>query len=193
MKLSTRQLAAAALMLALAIASQFFKNLSVYITGPIINLILIITTLYCGILCGILLSIITPVTSFLITGSPLMAMVPGIIPCVMAGNILLVVCTGLIYKNSEAYSRKLKGSYFSIEILRLAPGVVAGAALKAIFMGISIVMIVIPVFGKDVPAKLVTVAKTQFSITQLITALIGGVLACLIWPTLKKALKSMRE
>ena len=46
MKMKTRQITVSAIMLAICIASQFFKNLSVYITGPIINAALILTVLY---------------------------------------------------------------------------------------------------------------------------------------------------
>lgn len=64
--MKTRQITVTAIMLAICIASQFFKNLSVYITGPIINAALILTVLYAGLACGIILSIITPVTAFLL-------------------------------------------------------------------------------------------------------------------------------
>ena len=57
MKMKTRQITVTAIMLAICIASQFFKNLSVYITGPIINAALILTVLYAGLACGIILSI----------------------------------------------------------------------------------------------------------------------------------------
>ena len=70
MKIKTKQITVTAIMLAICLVSQFFKNLSVYITGPIINAALILTVLYAGMACGIILSIITPVTSFFITGSP---------------------------------------------------------------------------------------------------------------------------
>ena len=49
MKMKTRQITVTAIMLAICIASQFFKNLSVYITGPIINAALILTVLYAGL------------------------------------------------------------------------------------------------------------------------------------------------
>ena len=68
MKIKTKQITVTAIMLAICLVSQFFKNLSVYITGPIINAALILTVLYAGMACGIILSIITPVTSFFITG-----------------------------------------------------------------------------------------------------------------------------
>ena len=44
MKISAKQAAFTAVLLTLAIVSQFLKNLSVYLTGPIINLILIAVT-----------------------------------------------------------------------------------------------------------------------------------------------------
>ena len=70
MKLKTKQITVTAIMLAICIISQFFKNLSVYITGPVINAALILTAIYAGLACGIILSIITPITSFFITGMP---------------------------------------------------------------------------------------------------------------------------
>ena len=66
MKITTKQITTTAVLLAICIVSQFFKNTSVYITGPIINACLIIAALGAGMACGIILSVITPVTSFLI-------------------------------------------------------------------------------------------------------------------------------
>ncbi len=40
MKIKTKQITLTAIMLAICIVSQFLKNLSVYITGPIIKLLL---------------------------------------------------------------------------------------------------------------------------------------------------------
>ena len=125
MKIKTKQITVTAIMLAICLVSQFFKNLSVYITGPIINAALILTVLYAGMACGIILSIITPVTSFFITGSPVMAAIPAMFPCIIIGNIILVVCVGLLRKKCG----KATGFPVSIAI---------GAILKAVFMGIAI-------------------------------------------------------
>ena len=46
MKLTTKQIAMTAVMLAVCIVSQFFKNTSVFITGPIINAALVIVTVH---------------------------------------------------------------------------------------------------------------------------------------------------
>ena len=85
MKIQTKQITVTAIMLAICIISQFFKTLSVYITGPIVNAALILTVLYAGTVCGIILSIITPITSFFITGTPIMAVIPAMFPCIMVG------------------------------------------------------------------------------------------------------------
>ena len=66
-------------------------------------------------------------------------------------------------------------------------------------MGVVIVLIILPVFGNNIAAKLpnpdalpkaLATAKVTFSITQLTTALIGSALAYVIWLPLKKYLKA---
>lgn len=96
MKLKTRQITVTAILLAICIGSQFFKNLSVYLTGPIINAALILAVIYAGPACGIILGIITPITSFFITGSPVMAAIPAMFSCIMIGNIILVGAVALL-------------------------------------------------------------------------------------------------
>ena len=96
MKLKTRQITVTAILLAICIGSQFFKNLSVYLTGPIINAALILAVIYAGPACGIILGIITPITSFFITGSPVMAAIPAMFPCIMIGNSSLVGAVALL-------------------------------------------------------------------------------------------------
>ena len=86
MKITTKQLVQTALLLAICIASQYFKNLSVYITGPIVNLTIILAVLSVGLWSGLLLSIIAPVTAFFFTGSPIMSAIPLMFPAVMAGK-----------------------------------------------------------------------------------------------------------
>ena len=163
MKLKTRQITVTAILLAICIVSQFFKNVSVYLTGPIINAALILTTVYAGLACGIILSIITPITSFFITGSPIMAAIPAMFPCIIIGNAILVLVVALLHKKFG-------------EKAGLPVSVVIGAVLKALFMGILISLNMLP--AKMQP--MLHVLQLQFSVTQLITALIGGVYAIII-------------
>lgn len=175
MKITTKQITTTAVLLAICIVSQFFKNASVYITGPIVNACLILAVFSAGVSCGIILSVITPVTAFFISGSPIMSAIPAIIPCVMVGNIILVLMVGLI-------SKKIKGNGGMITAMA------AGSVLKALFMGIVIAWILIPSLIPTAMEAKMAVFQTTFSITQLITALIGSVYAFIIWIPLKKVM-----
>lgn len=173
--LSVKQIAIGGVLLAILIASQFFKNLSVYITGPIVNAVLLIATLTLGPVVGIILSVIAPITSFIITGgSPILIGIPLIIPAIMIGNSILCVVTWFIYSKF-----KFKG--------KLEVGLVTGSLFKAAFMGAVIVKCLLPLFSSDitVPAEklpmVLKTASTTFSVTQLITSLIGSVFVYIIW------------
>ena len=182
MKITVKQITQTALLLALCILSQYFKNLSVYITGPIVNAILIIATLAIGLFAGVTISIIAPITAFFFTGSPIMAAIPLMFPGVMIGNIIIVLCTYYFEKKLS-----FKG--------HLPVGLVVGSVVKAVFMGVVIVLILLPMFSSNIAAhlpkpemlpKVLATAKVTFSVTQLVTALIGSLLAWLIWLRLEK-------
>ena len=175
MKISIKQITTTAILLAICILSQFLKNLSVYITGPIINTCLIIAVLSVGLGCAVILSIITPITAFLITGSPVMSAVPLIIPCIMLGNIILCICIA-----------KLKGRGMSGNKIMLPASMIIGAIAKAIVMGVLISVIVLPNMLPEKFLPKLGALQIQFSVTQLVTALIGSVLAYIIWIPLKK-------
>lgn len=172
-KINTAALARAAILLAICIISQFFKNLSVYITGPIINTCLIICVLTAGLSWAIALSVITPITSFIITGSPIMAAIPLIIPCVMIGNIILTACVYF-------FKKKVKKNY------SLPLSLLVGSLFKAAFMGAVISSFIIPMLLPEAMAAKKAVFQTTFSVTQLITSLIGSTLALVIYIPLKK-------
>ena len=171
----TKKITTAAALLAICIVSQFFKNFSVYITGPIINACLILAVVYCGLFWSVIIAILTPVTAFLITGAPVMKAVPAIMPLVMAGNIVLVVVFWLFMKKSKTIVKFIAG------------GVIASVA-KGAFMALTISYGVLAVVTLPEPmqAKL-PVLRMTYSVTQLFTALIGVVYSFVIWAALKKA------
>lgn len=189
MKITTKQLVQTALLLAICIASQYFKNLSVYITGPIVNTTIIIATLAVGLSSGILISIVAPVTAFFFTGSPIMAGIPLMFPTIMAGNAILALAVWF-FQNKMSLKAKLP------------LGLIVGSVLKALFMGLVVVFVLLPIFGDNIAShlpkpealpKVLATAKVTFSTTQLITSLIGSLLAYLIWLPLQKFLKSNNE
>jgi hypothetical protein len=182
--LGTKQIAITAVLLAICIISQIFKNLSIFITGPIVNTCLVIAVLAVNLPCGIILSIITPVTAYFIAASPVMQMVPGIIPLIMCGNIVLVVAVEFLLKKELNKADGLK----SFKSYLLA---VLCALLKGLFMGLTISLWLLPTFipqDSKLYAKL-SVFQTTFSVFQFITACIGFVYVFIIWAALGKALK----
>lgn len=166
-KSKAKSLAYAAILLAVCICSQFFKNMSVYITGPIINACLILCTITAGLGYGLILSVITPVTSFIITGSPIMAAIPLIMPCVMVGNAVLVLCVHFLQNRPN---RKV-GFPLSMAV---------GSLLKGIFMGVVIALVIVPLMLPEKMMAMKTTIQTTFSITQFVTALIGSVVAYIV-------------
>lgn len=96
-----------------------------------------------------------------------MAAIPAMFPCIIIGNAILVLVVALL---RSKFGKKAG----------LPVSIVIGAVLKALFMGILISLIILP---NMLPAKMqpmLHVLQLQFSVTQLITALIGGVYAIII-------------
>lgn len=186
MKINTKQIAVTAIMLALSIiVIQFIKlplsvsGQSVGVSGALINLIIIIDTLYCGLLSGMLLAIIIPVLSFVLTASPIISAVPWILPCIMIGNAVMVLFVWFV-----------RGKKLELNIMPIS--LVAGSFAKAGVMSLLIVNWVLPHFGGNLPAKVMNMAKVTYSSTQLIAGLLGTFLACIVWPVLKLALKRIK-
>lgn len=175
MNTKTKKITAAGALLAICIVSQLFKNFSVYITGPIINACLILAVLTCGIFWAAVLAIVTPVTAFLITGAPVMKVVPAIMPLIMSGNLILVIAVWIFVRKSKKHLNVLLGG-------------IVGSVAKAAFMALTISygLLTTVTLPEAMQAKL-PVLQTTYSVTQLITALIGVAYALVIWAALKKA------
>ena len=172
-----KKLTTAAVLLAICIVSQFFKNFSVYITGPIINACLILAVIYCGLFWSVVLSIVTPVTAFLITGAPVMKVVPAVMPLVMAGNAVLVIVLWLFVNKDK-------------KLVKILIGGVLGSVAKGACMALTIsygvlVSVTLPEAMQNMLPKL----QLTYSVTQLLTALIGLAYAVVIHAALKKAIK----
>lgn len=180
MKITTKQVAQTGLLLAICIASQFFKNLSQYVTGPIVNTVIILAVLAVGLGSGVIISVIAPITAYIISASPIITAIPWVMPMIMIGNCLLAVCVWF-------FEKKLRFPG------KLPAGLVAGSLLKAGFMTVSITCILFSLFGSALNEKQLVMGRSMFSLTQLVTALIGSLLAYLIWLPLKKYLKNENQ
>ncbi|MCR5501744.1 MAG: ECF transporter S component [Lachnospiraceae bacterium] len=177
-----RQIAITAILLAVCIASQFFKNLSVYITGPIVNLCLILATMTAGLFWGIALSVITPVTAFLITGNPMMAAVPAVIPLIMLGNAVLVVMVHYLFRPAISGGKPL----VSVRAVIIA---VLSCLAKGCFMGLTISLWLLPAFLPEKMQPKLPVFQMTFSVTQFVTAVIGFVYFHIVWMPVSKIIE----
>lgn len=142
------------------------------ITGSIVNLLLIVSVMTCGIFSGLTVATVSPFMAKFIGIGPLWT----IIPFIVIGNIVLVIIWHFIG------NIKIWNKYISY-VLALA----VASVVKFLVLFISIVKIAIPLF-LDLPAPQAKVISNMFSVPQFFTALIGGVVAIAIIPILKKAI-----
>ncbi|MBO4900271.1 MAG: ECF transporter S component [Lachnospiraceae bacterium] len=175
-RLGTKQITIMAILLALSIVSQIFKNISVFITGPIINACIILAVLSLNIWCGLILSIITPVTAYFIAASPVMMAVPAIVPFIMAGNAVLAISVHFLLKKDICARGKAACCVKNYLLALLC------AFLKAAFMGLTISLWLLPTF---IPAESpmrckLSVLQSTFSLVQFATAAIGFVIVFIL-------------
>lgn len=143
------------------------------ITGSIVNLLLILSVMTCGLSSGLCVAAVSPVIAKLFGIGPLWAL----IPLIAAGNVVLVVLWHWI--GNQSIGEKKYTAY----LIALA----AAAATKSLVLYVGIVKIAIPLF-LGLPEKQTAVISQMFSLPQLITALVGGALALVLFPRLNNAL-----
>lgn len=168
-----------AVMLALLVALQAItKPAGQILTGSCVNAVLAITVLVAGVASGITVALISPVLAFLLGIAPQILTVPAI----MVGNTVYVLLLHFIAgKDSKKILRQV--------IAWIVAAAAKFAALYAIVVGL--------ICGVFAPALLAAgtlkepmlkALPATFSWPQLVTALIGGAVALLIVPVLRKAL-----
>lgn len=169
-----------AVMLALLVSLQTItKPLGQIVTGSCVNAVLAITVLVAGLYSGITVAVISPVLAYLLGIAPQILTVPAI----MVGNTVYVLLLCLIAgKNGRNILRQV--------IAWLVAAFAKFAALYAI-----VVWLICGVFSQKLleagtlKPPMLKMLPATFSWPQLFTALIGGAVALLIVPVLRKALK----
>ena len=184
----TKEIAATALLLAICIASQLFKNLSVFITGPIVNTCIILTVLLVNLPCALAMSVITPVTAYFIAASPVMQAVPGIVPLIMLGNAVLAVAVHFLFKPTVMPED-------SIVNIKSVITAIVSSCLKGVVMAVTISLWLLPRF---IPAESPLYAKLgkfqmTFSVIQLATALIGFVYVFILLIPIRRMMDNASE
>ena len=148
-----------ALFLAIAIAAPFIKQQ--FITGPIVNAVLYVSTVILGIGAGVLIGFLPSMISAFagLLPIPLLPMIPYII----MSNAILALTFGVLRKKN-----------FWL-------GVFAASILKFVFLFLSSSFIVNFFIKQSLPKPIIQMMAWP----QLITALIGGVIAFVLLKTIK--------
>lgn len=179
MKNKTLWLVETAVILALLIVLQWAtKPFGTLVTGSVVNFLLIAATVTVGIWSGVVIGVVSPFMAMLWGIAPLPIY---IVPVVALGNAALVIVYGLLLKLARDRSR---GGKIAVWIGTVA----AASVLKfcVLFAGVNwlVVPLVTTVTGAAAKAP-----AAIMSAMQIVTALIGGVLAMLIIPTVLKAVR----
>lgn len=144
------------------------------ITGSCVNAVLAIAALLGGVWSAVVVAAVSPFFAFLLKIGPQLIQV---IPFIALGNLVYVLLiAGIAHLGKKS-------------VVAGAIGVVVGAAAKLAALYGGIVKLLVPAMGEAIPAKQAAMFATMFSWPQLITALIGGAVALVIFVPLKKAIK----
>ena len=168
-----------AIMLALLVTLQALtKPMGQLVTGSCVNAVLAVSALVGGLGCGLTVALISPVLAFLLGIAPQILTVPAI----MVGNTVYVVLLSLLADKT--------GKNLVKQIVAWA--VAAAAKFAALYL--VVVKIICGVMAPTLLAAgtlkepMLKALPATFSWPQLFTALIGGAVALVIVPVLRKAL-----
>ena len=143
-----------------------------YITGSLVNFTLAMAAMFAGLWSGLAVALLSPFCAYLLGIGPALIQ---IVPCIALGNCVYVVLLWLFTK---------KWCYW-----KTALGIAAAATAKFVTLYVAVVKVLIPVMGTALKAPQVQKFTAMFSVPQLITALIGGVLALSLAPVIRKAIQ----
>ena len=168
-----------AVMLALLVTLQALtKPMGQLITGSCVNTVLAVSALVGGLSCGLVVALISPVLAYLLGIAPQILTVPAI----MVGNCVFVILLSLLADKS--------GKNIAKQVIAwIAAAAAKFAALYAIVVGLICGVLSESLLAAGtLKAPMLKALPATFSWPQLITALIGGAIALIITPVLRKAL-----
>lgn len=167
-----QRLVKSGLLLGIAIVCIFigknFPQINQFLIGPLVNAILLITAYVCGTYYGVGVGLLTPIVALLV-GQLNGAFAP-FLPFIMVGNAIYVLSFGLLK------DRIYLGKWI---------GFISGSLLKFIFLFFSATKLV-KLFSLNIPDKLLSKLAIAMGFPQLITAILGGLIALSIIEILKR-------
>lgn len=192
MKRNIRTITYTAMLLALLICLQWLGSQIIepmtkqLITGSFVNCVLAVAALIVGLTGGIVIALVSPVMAFLLGIAPnIITVVP-----IMVGNTCFVVLLRLLASQKDPLH------------WRNAVALVTAATVKFVILYTLVVKVICQTIAPDLLGKKIgqTIVLAppmlapdklplMFAWPQLVTALIGGALAILIVPVIKKSLE----
>ena len=167
-----------AVMLALLVTMQTLtKPMGQLVTGSCVNAILAVSVLVGGLASGLTIALVSPVLAFLLGIAPQILTVPAI----MLGNTVFVVLLHTLVADRKP-------------VLKIAGWLIAAVCKFAVLYA-TVVWLVCGVLAQRLlesgmlKEPMLKALPATFAWPQLVTALIGGSVALLIVPALRKALK----
>lgn len=178
MKRKTLWVTQTAVMLAMLIALQWItKPLGQIVTGSCVNAVLAVTVLFAGMSNGVAVALLSPVFAYLLGIAPQILTVPAI----MIGNTAFVVVLCMAGGGGKVLWKSITA-------------LLAAALCKFALLYVLVTYVICGVLAEALMAQgllkepMLKALPATFSAPQLITALIGGGVALLVVPVLKKAL-----
>ena len=169
-----------AVMLALLVSLQALtKPMGQLVTGSCVNAVLAVSALVGGLASGLTVALISPVLAFLLGIAPQILTVPAI----MVGNSVYVILLCVLADRNGK------------NLVKQAIAWIVAAAAKFAALYLIVVKVICGVLAPTLleagtlKQPMLKALPATFSWPQLFTALIGGAVALLIVPVLRKALK----
>ena len=168
----TKFITRTALLLAVAIAFQLLGRVlgpyNNFIVGPVVNAVLIISTAIAGFWSGVAIAVIAPLVSAFTNKAAIAPLVLAFSPFIIIGNIIIAAAFAILKKKSK--------------IAAIAIGAVVKFAF--LFAAISIFTSIV-----KMKPQIAATLTNLFSWPQLVTALIGGVIALVVLAAVGKSLE----
>lgn len=162
----------------IVILQMVTKPLGPLVTGSIVNFVLIAAATLVGMSSGIVIAVLSPILAFLLGVVPLPVV---IIPVVIVGNIAIVEVFSLIIGKRDL-SPQLN------RLVRWIAAILLGAGIKFLALYAGCVWVVMPLVTIAQGTAL-KVPSAIISVSQIFTAVIGGVVAMLVVPPVRKAMR----
>ncbi len=166
-KVNVRVLTQFLFLAGVAIILPFLIHLQ-WLTGPIVNAILILVLFLVGIRSALVVAIVPSLMA--LAGGLLPAVLAPAVPFIMISNVIYILCLDRIYEAMKSVDR----GYWL--------GVIVGSSIKFLFLFFSVNLISKLLIKQELMAKV----AQMMSWTQLATAVTGGMIAWIVLKWLKR-------